>query len=299
MAAADVGSNTVHVLVAETDGQSITRIDNESTWISLGEEVARVGEISDERAAELVSILQDYKKLAKSHGARHMYVFATEAMREAANHEAVLERIRVQTDLEVELISPRRETELSLEGVLLDSPADLDFLIEIGGGSAQVAHVSGGKVSVSASLLLGTGRLIAEAKLEHPCPPERISVANELIQSRLDELRGLDSDGPKLAVASGGVARGLWRALHPDGEPMLYRQEFDYVAWAAGYLPISHIAARFCVKEKRAATLLPGALVYGSLMDRLEITDLHVSMYGVREGAILEIVRGAVKPCPV
>ncbi len=299
LAADDIGSNTVHLLIAETDGKTLQRLTNVSEWVSLGENVARMGFINETMSQSLIESLKNFRKMARSKGADYLYVFATEAMREAENHEALLERISVETGLAVDLISPRREAELSLTGVLLDSPKKLDLLIEVGGGSVQVGQACEGKLEESASLLLGTGRLIADARLKSPCPPASYKHAEQIIRERLDELSVLHAQRPKFTVASGGVARGIWRALHPDGEPLLHRQELSYMAWASSYLTTRRISARFGVKDKRAATLLPGALVYGRLMDRLEITDLHVSMYGVREGAILEIARGAVQGCLV
>ena len=71
------------------------------------------------------------------------------------------------------------------------------------------------------------------------------------------------------------------------------------MTWATSHLPVRRVAKRFSVKNKRASTLLPGSLVYGSLMDRFEIAEIHVSEFGVREGAILQIASGVIEGCPV
>ena len=91
-------------------------------------------------------------------------------------------------------------------------------------------------------------------------------------------------------VASGGVARGLLRVLHPDGDPVLAVPEIEYVRWAAARLSQEQIVRRFSVKGKRAATLVPGAIVYLELMNALGHPYVSVSEYGVREGAVLEMV---------
>ncbi len=301
LAAADIGSNTVHLLIAETDGngKTLTRLDNRSEWVSLGETVARLGEIPIDVASKLIDNLQTFKRLAKAGGAESLYVFGTEAMRAAPNHADLIKIIRLATGLTVDLISPHREVELSLRGALLDSPKGVDFLVEAGGGSVQIATVSRTNLVESASVPIGTGRLIAEMGLKNPCAAGQVEATRTLIRKRLDTLGFAPGFKSMTAVASGGVVRGLWRALHPDGENCLHRQEMAYMAWATAYLPVTRIAGRFNVKNKRAATLLPGALVYGELMDRFQITDLHVSEYGVREGAILEIAKGSVQGCLV
>ncbi len=298
-AAADIGSNTAHLLVAATDGELVMRLDNLNEWIALGEVVARRGEIPTENIDELISAITEFKNVASSRRAVGLYVFATEALRSASNSTAILKRIKSDTGITVELIEPKREAEFSLSGVFLDCrDANPGLLFEVGGGSAQIAHIKSGKILAEASVALGTGRIIAESGLRNPCPPDALGAANRLIQERLDACPIPAEDG-QVAVVSGGVARGLWRALHPDGEKRLAVEEIEYLAWATGRLPVDRIVDRFDVKTKRAGTLLAGALIYSALMRRFRLRELVVSEFGVREGAILELSRGRMKACPV
>jgi exopolyphosphatase / guanosine-5'-triphosphate,3'-diphosphate pyrophosphatase len=297
LAAADIGSNTAHVLIGEVEGRNLRRIENRSEWIGLGEIVARHGHIPDETVEELVAHLKMFKRLSRNEGAEYLYIFATEAMRAASNHTQILERLREETDLPIDLIAPRREAELSLEGVMLDSPNDADLILEVGGGSAQIGRVLEGKLEDSGSAPIGTGRLIAEASLKTPATSHAVRVAEQYVHERLDEIAMRLGPHPTKVVASGGVGRGLWRALHPDGDPVIHREELRYMTWVASHLTISRLARRFGVKNKRASTLLPGAIAYASLMDRFELTEMHVSEYGVREGALLQISKGAIQGC--
>jgi exopolyphosphatase/guanosine-5'-triphosphate,3'-diphosphate pyrophosphatase len=99
----------------------------------------------------------------------------------------------------------------------------------------------------------------------------------------------------RIAVVSGGVARGLWRALHPDGEKILSRFEIDFLKQSTSRLPIDRIVSRFNVKQRRAGTLLPGSIVYSEIMEYFGIDSLVISEFGVREGAILEMFSGGIK----
>jgi exopolyphosphatase / guanosine-5'-triphosphate,3'-diphosphate pyrophosphatase len=101
------------------------------------------------------------------------------------------------------------------------------------------------------------------------------------------------------AVASGGVARGLWRALHPDGDKTLSMEEIEYMAWAAARLPIDRIITRFGVKTRRAGTMLAGALVYRALMRHFNFKEMIVSEFGIREGAVLKMATEEISGCPV
>lgn len=291
LAAADIGSNTAHLLVAATDGQLVMRIDNFNEWIPLGEVVARTGQIPKEIVTQLVLAVKEFKRISTSKQAESLYVFATEGMRSALNHRAVLKKILDETGVKVDVISPHREAVLSLAGVLLDTRNyGAEMMFEVGGGSAQIGIVAKNKLVQEESLPLGTGRVIAESGLRNPCPDYALAAAVNYIDS---VLAGASiSKTASIGVASGGVGRGLWRALHPDSEKVIALEELDYIVWSCSRLPTDRIVARFGVKQKRAGTLLPGGLVYRALMRKYGLKDLAVSEFGIREGAVLEMSTG-------
>jgi len=288
LAAADIGSNTVHLLVGETDGHTVRRLVNVSEWLSLGEIVSRTKKIPAAESDRLLSTLKQFQDAAKLQKAEKMYVFATEAMRVAENHEAVLERIKKNLKIKVDLIAPDREAELSWRGVQIDSdgisPA---ALIEIGGGSAQVALCEGDKVIRDLSIAMGTGRLIAQTRLSYPCYPNEVQLLHGMIDKLVDPVTELL--GARRAVASGGVARGIWRAIHPDSDREIHIEELRYIEWVCQRLTPERIALRFNVRAKRAQTLLPGAIAFQKLLTALNLDTMTISEHGVREGALLEM----------
>jgi len=288
LAAADIGSNTAHLLVAATDGSLVMRIDNYNEWIPLGEVVAKQGSIPKEMVQQLILAIKEFKRTSTAKSAEALYVFATEGMRMARNHAQVLEKIATETGVKVEVISPQREAELSMRGVGLDTRnLGADMLFEVGGGSLQIGRIERNGLLEKASLPLGTGRIIAESGLRSPCPEWALNAAVSYIEATLavSPIGG----SAKMPVASGGVGRGLWRALHPDGEKVLHLEEIEYMVWASAHLPVDRIVSRFGVKQKRAGTLLPGALVYQALLRKYGATQMAISEFGIREGAILEM----------
>ncbi len=298
LAAIDIGSNTTHLLVASVDTGAVKRLTNESDWLSLGEIVSRTGEIPHATADKVIQSLDEFKRRAKVNGASGVYIFATEAMRAARNHVELLDKIKDRVGIEIDLISPQREAELSLKGVGIDSAGTSPMLmIEVGGGSAQIARCVDGQITHEVSLPIGTGRLIAQAGVVYPSNAVTVHKIEEAIVSALSRV-DMPSDTVRVVV-SGGVARGLWRALHPDGDRVLSLPELEYLSWASSRLTVDEICARFNVKTKRAATLLPGSIVYRLLLERFEHQEMLVSQYGVREGAILEMKDGNIAPCPL
>lgn len=290
LAAADIGSNTVHLLVADVTGRTHRRLANESEWLSLGEVVSRERNIPNAQADKLVEVLGRYKAVATTFKARKLYVFATEAMRVADNHDVVLRRIKKEVGVTVDLISSRREAELSAFGIQLDcSPVAPAVLVEVGGGSVQVAMIGDEGIGHQVSLPLGTGRLIERAALTYPCPPGLLARLDEEVTNALAVL----SEFPAASsmVVSGGVGRGIWRALHPDGDRTVVMRELQYLEWAASRVAVNQVAARFNVRLKRAQTLVPGALVFRRIMEAFGLTQFTASEFGVREGALQEMAQ--------
>ncbi len=295
-AAGDIGSNTAHLLIAASDGELVMRLENYNEWVSLGEVVARKGKIPTELVDQLVLALKEFRRMAESRDAKGFYIFATEALRKAKNTDHVLGRIRDEAGVSVDLIKPSREAELGLRGVLLDSQkTEANLLLEVGGGSAQVATLAGEDLGDKVSLPLGSGRVIAEAAIEYPCDAAALVRAERYLER---ELARCDIRvGSPSVLANGGVARGLRKALHPDGDRMLYLEELDYAVWACSRLSLDRIVERFRVEGKRAATLLPGALIYRALLRHFNADRMQVSQFGVREGAILEMAQGRLQAC--
>lgn len=298
-ASVDVGSNTVHLLIAQPVGRGLARIRNESEWLGLGEAVEREGRIPDPLVQRLVETMTRFSRAALAEGAKDMYAFGTEAIRVAGNRDEVVSLIRKHAELNVELITGRREAEFAFAGVSLDTdvPAEPAAFVEVGGGSVQLARVHGTSVEEDTSLPLGTGRLTARFGLTFPATLEHVSAMRAAVDEQInDAVKGLGADS---VIASGGVVRGIWKALHPDGDKTIVARELDYLTWASTRLSAEVIARRFDVKLKRAATLLPGCIVYRSVLRALGAEKLRVSEHGVREGAILDLISGKVNSCRV
>ncbi len=294
----DIGSNTLHLLVADTNEGSIHRVTDVNEWLNLGEVVAREGEVPLPLQDQLIETLDVYRSQAKADRAERFYVFGTEAMRTAKNAKKVLKRIRVEVGVEVDLVSGQREAELGIAGVLVDSDgADEMIVAEVGGGSAQVAFARGGELVDDTSLPLGTGTLSARMGLFFPCREEKVQKLTEMIRKEI--ARAPEHPEVEQITASGGVARGIWRALHADSDREIAIQELDYLIWATQRLAIDQIGIRFQVKPRRAATLLPGAIIFREILRKYKRDRMLVSRFGVREGAVLQMATGRIKGCPL
>ncbi len=296
-AAADIGSNTAHLLVAEVHGIRMKRLANESDWLSLGEIVSRLGRIPKPLEDRLVATVATFKETAAQLRAERLYVFATEAMRQADNCEDICRRVRTELAVVIDIITPAREAELSLAGILPEiGDSGPLLLVEAGGGSVQVARWDGKAVASEISLPLGTGALIAKAEITQPSSTTQRAELDRLISEGTSAIKDLTAV-PRV-VACGGVARGIWRAIHPDGHPAIHAEELRHLAWATHRLKTDQIVSRYRVKSRRATTLLPGSLVYLKILQKFSHEEMFVSEFGVREGAIFEMASGQGAACP-
>src|SRR5579871_3497270 len=104
-AAIDIGSNTLHVVVARAsaDGKMLDILADEVDMVRIGESVTATGQISPEKLDAAVSVLSEYKKLAEEHGAQEVFVVATEAIRQADNADDFIAQVKQRAGLQVQL----------------------------------------------------------------------------------------------------------------------------------------------------------------------------------------------------
>lgn len=266
--------------------------------------MARTGGIPAETERQLTKTFKAFYRLCLLHGATHLYVFATEAMRRASNGGEVMYNL-ARIGIPINLIDGRREAEFGLRGAWLDcaTPSESVLMVEVGGGSAQVAlaEVQDGLPVIveEKSLPLGTGAMIGKLGLTQPADDNQIKELMDFVKSHVAPLFADAPSSAQSMIGVGGVARGLLKALHPDGNPILVKEEIDYLAWATRRLKSEEVGARFNVKLKRASTLLPGAVIYRTILECAEQSQIKVSRFGVREGAILEMAEGRLKAIPL
>lgn len=291
IAVADIGSNTAHLLIANVGEFGLKRVLNISEWLSLGMHVRQHGEIKSAKRKELVRVMKDFSVVIGEYRVEQSYVFATEALRQATNFKEVIGEIKKKTGIDVQLITPQQEAELSVTAMQVDTPGpDPTLMVEIGGGSVQVAFCRKGEVLREVDLKLGTGVMAVDSGLEYPVSVDALERLNDLIRDRCDVLK--EFDPVARIVTCGGVSRGIWRALHPDGEREIRAEELEYLAWSTSRLSVPQIVDRFNVKIKRAETLLPGVLVMLEVLRQFGVGSFTTSRFGVREGAALKLMTG-------
>lgn len=319
VAAIDLGTNTVRLLVGEPDGAGGFRP------VFAAQEITRLGqgllpdrELQPEPIRRSLAVLQRFRRAAESHAAGRIAVVGTSALREAKNREAFVGLARRETGLEVRVVSGEEEARLTLLGVRAAVPVGRGpwLLMDIGGGSTEFLLAEGAEVRATVSTGLGVVKLTeAHLKTDPPLAGDlaavRDVVSARMARLRTRELPGLPSTAPDQRLAIVGTAgtvtslAAIDLALDPyDPERVNgHRLTRDRVATLCGELASLPLVRRRRVRglePARADVIVAGALVCLGAMEGLGLPELMVSDGGLREGVLLDLLhRSVASPSPL
>jgi exopolyphosphatase / guanosine-5'-triphosphate,3'-diphosphate pyrophosphatase len=285
-ASVDLGSNSVHLLVATIAGHELRPLVDESVFLGLGAAVDERGHLGPARRAELVEVLVRYATTARQLGATHITFMGTEPIRRAADAQPIVAEVEHAIGLPLHVLSHEEEAYLTLVGVTSGQPvAHETLVVDIGGGSSEFCAVASGGIARAAGLGLGSNRLSQHVANDDPPTAEQLrsmaAVADSIL---LDALPAAPTD----LVLVGGTASNLLKVTSAGSSDVVVTRE--RVAEALAVLTARSAAEtsqRFEVNPTRARLLPAGAVIVDALMRRYGVTEVRVSEAGMREGAIL------------
>ena len=192
VAAVDCGTNSTRLLVADTDGTTLTRL---MRITRLGQGVDATGELAPEAVERTIEVLREYRRVMDEHGVERVRMTATSAARDAANRDLFFEQATEVVGTDPELLSGEDEARLSFLGATAElDPTDGPFLVvDIGGGSTEfaVGPVSAerrGEPEGVLSVDMGCVRLTEKFLHHDPPAPEELSQAISVVRDYLDDV---------------------------------------------------------------------------------------------------------------
>ena len=295
----DVGSNTVHLLVVDAhQGAQPLPAKSYKLELRLSEHVTEDGLIADSGETALAEFVRECLTVAEDQGVEELMAFATSAIREAPNGQDVLDRVVDDTGVKLEVLSGEDEARLTFlaarrwfgwsSGTLL--------VVDIGGGSLELAAGMDEDPDVAVSLPLGAGRLTRTRLVGDPPTAETIRVVRREIRARIaGEVRALTKAGAvDRAVGTSKTMRSLARVTGaaPSSEGPYAARSLERAALAdlvgrVGGMTAQQRSGMPGVSTSRARQLLAGALVAEASMDLLGIERLDICPWALREGVIL------------
>jgi len=295
----DVGSNTVHLLVVDAhQGARPIPAFSHKAELRFGEHLNSENRLTDEAALQLRSFVDEALSIAEDKGVQEMLAFATSAVRDATNGEEILSQIEAQTRVAIRVlpgIDESRLTFLAARRWFGWSSGRL-LVLDIGGGSLEIAAGYDEDPAVAISLPLGAGRLTREMLPGDPPSPDDVRRLRKHVRAEIAAtVGGVLRDGrPTYAVATSKTFRQLARmagaAPSSDGPYVKRMLRHSDVTELAKRLARTTVAARAHlpgVSVARAPQLAAGAIVADAAMDLFELAELEICPWALREGVIL------------
>ena len=298
IAALDIGTNTILMLVADVDNSGrLSVIRDEHSIGRLGKGVDADRLISDETIERVEGILRSQLELARTLGCERIVAGATSAMRDAANRELVLRTFRDHLGLDVRVLSANEEAALTFRGTLsgIDrSPKSRAGVIDIGGGSTEIMVGTGEDAQFRTSVDIGAVRLTERWWDGYPMSEGRWKEVGSEIQKELQNIqiasgpiRWFGVAGTPTTLAAIALTLNTFDPAAIDG----YALTRDFVEQTVHELSkqtLAQLRAHPQIHPGRADIIVAGALILREIMRRFRIREIGVSVRGLRYGLAVE-----------
>lgn len=285
-ASVDIGSNSVHLLVATVVGHRLEPVVDESSFLGLGATVDRQAHLGAAARRELVDTLARYATTARQFGARQITFMGAEPIRRAADAAVVCRDVWAATGVPVHVLTHEEEAYLTLVGVASGRQVRRETLVvDIGGGSSEFCAIGARGRVRAAGIRIGSDRLAARHVEHDPATDDEIAAmladADVVLRDALDVR-------PAELVIVGGTASNLLKVTSAGpADPLITRARLAEALANLTMTPAAMSAERYVLNPTRARILPAGAVIVDALMRRYGVTQVRVSEAGMREGAIL------------
>jgi exopolyphosphatase / guanosine-5'-triphosphate,3'-diphosphate pyrophosphatase len=287
----DIGSNSVRLVVYEGLTRSPTPIFNEKVLAGLGREVQTTKLLAADAVDKALAALRRFRTLCDRIDVPNLWVIATAACRDAKNGKAFVDEAERICRTKIEVISGKREAELSALGVVSGFHRPDGIMGDLGGGSLELTDVRGHRVQPGITLPLGGLALQDLSK-------KSLKKADKLVKKALGEARLLEGGKGRSFYAIGGTWRALARlhmwqkgyplhVMHGYVIPAKEAYEFSGLVHRVDTETLSNIEA---VADARRPLLAYAALVLEHLIDMARPKDIIISALGVREGLLYSML---------
>jgi exopolyphosphatase/guanosine-5'-triphosphate,3'-diphosphate pyrophosphatase len=299
LAAIDVGSNSLHMIIAQADPDgAVTTLWRMKEMVGLGRMSFPSHRLSKEAMDRATGALARFQQVAKIRGCEKILAVATSAVREAENGGDFLVRVKNELGIPIRVVSARDEARLIYIGVrhAIDLGARPHFILDIGGGSVEFIVADSSKPMLLESRKLGSARMTAKFVNSDPISPDDLKAITQVYDKELtpicDSIRALK---PVAALGTSGTVENLaamCAALDgqsADRTPGVIKRE------SIGRLVNKLIESRAKdradmsgLDDQRKDQITAGALLVHELFHRLDLPEIRVCKSALREGILLE-----------
>lgn len=285
LAAIDIGSNAARLLISDVvptdDGSTqFQKINLVRVPLRLGFDVFEKREISPEKRIMILNTLRAYRYLLDAYGVplTHLKAAATSAMRDAANANSILYDVKLQTGIDIEVITGDAEASLIYENHVAENMEKNHayLYIDVGGGSTELTFFAGGKLVFKRSFNIGTIRILKKQVSEE--------IWDEMKDFIKKETRGLTEN--VIAIGSGGNINKIFSiSKRKEGKPLQLELLKDYYKEFNSFSVEDRVRI-YHLREDRADVIVPALQIYINVMRWANIDEIYVPKIGLADGLI-------------
>jgi exopolyphosphatase/guanosine-5'-triphosphate,3'-diphosphate pyrophosphatase len=293
-ASVDVGSNSVHLLVAVVSGHRLRPLVDESVLLGLGATLEVGPALGASVRAELVAVLVRYADTARRLGAALPVFAGTDPLRRAADCAEVVAEVERASGIPLHVLTHEEEGLLTLLGATSGRIVRTSTLVvDVGGGSSEFVLAVPGTEPMASGLQIGSARLTAQVVAHDPPTLEEIE---KLRRDAAAAVASAPDGEPRELIAVGGTASNLLRVLPAAAlDRTLTRRRIGDALAVLATEPAAQASERHAVNLMRARILPAGAAIFEAILDRYGLDRLHVSEEGIREGMVIAAARAGAR----
>ena len=277
-----IGSNSVRLVVYETQNRNAATLQNEKSICGIGRDMVTTGRLHAEGCAAALEALARFRMIADGLRVEGREAVATAAARDASNGAEFVAKAERAWGSPIRVLAGEDEARIAAEGVVAGIPDASGLAADLGGGSLDMVMVKGGKTGEAWTLPFGPLRLMDQSRGD-------TDRARDIVDKGLKNIPGLSASA---LYAVGGIWRTFARVdMEEHHYPLHVLQQYSIPRGRA--LRLCRVLAglsresvrKIKVVSKRRAESLPyGAVVLERLLQASDIKDVVISAYGLREG---------------
>src|SRR5262245_7010352 len=305
VAVVDMGASAIRLVVAEAPpGEPIRTLEEASRGVLLGMDTFTRGRLEAQTVEATLKAMEGFRRIMDTYGVVRYRAVATSAVREAQNRETFLDRGRLGTGIDVEVIDGSEENRLTylavremLRGHEALASGDA-LLVEVGGGSADISFLRKGEPIHSGTYALGSIRMRQSVASWHGSHEQRTRLLRRHVQNVVGDIRReMPLREAKHFIALGGDVRfAAQRILGDEHAPengfrVVGRDPFLKFSEELAAEDVEQLVEHYRLSQAEAETLVPALLTHRELFSETGAQSLTIPEASLRLGLLLDILR--------
>lgn len=289
IAAIDIGTNSIHMIVAELRDDGYRVVDKEKEMVQLGLGSLDGAPLEEQAMDRAVSALERMVAVARGWNVGEIIAVATSAVREAPNRREFLRSVREKAGIRVRVISGEEEADYIYRAVraAVDLAGSTALCVDIGGGSVELIVGTSAEIYFTASEPLGALRLAQRFRLEDRPAASDIDACRRFAARTLKRVKKLIRHiGIDIGIGTSGTIQALANIAQTEAPRLLTREALEETFTALCLLTAKERVEKYALDEKRSRNIVAGSIVLDQVMRVLGIDSVAVCQAALREGIV-------------